>query len=129
MVAQTPAVGLSIPQVIPDGDDQMSLFHLADKDGVWHRAKMKIEGETVVVTSSEVSEPNGVAYGSRAGNLPNLYNRALLPTTPFIYYDHQLVTSETTAGKPLRIAGEEPRPHLMRPSIRTQQTLPAQLAV
>ena len=99
--------GLANPTVMPKGDDQVKLFYLADENRVWHSASMKIEGDKVVVTSRKVKSPRGVSYGTGGiGFQPNLYNRALLPTTPFIFYDHKLVTSETWPDETLKVAGE-----------------------
>ena len=93
--------------IIENGDDQVKLFYLAGKDRVWHPASMRIDGERVIVTAPGVKEPRGVSYATGGvGWLPNLYNRALLPTTPFIYYDHKLVTSKDWPdGEALKIAG------------------------
>jgi len=94
------------PTVIENGDDKVTLFYIADKDRVWHRAKMKIDGTKVVLTTAGLAEPCGVAYACNGvGELPNLYNRALLPATPFIYYDHKLVTSDTWPDKPVKVEG------------------------
>jgi hypothetical protein len=52
-----------------------------------------------------------VAYACNGvGSLPNLYNRAMLPMTPFIYYDNKLVTSETWPDDPIKVAGAVPDP-------------------
>jgi sialate O-acetylesterase len=53
----------------------------ADRHFVW--ADAKIEGDTVVVSSPQVTEPAAVRYGW--GNNPacNLYNKAGLPASPF----------------------------------------------
>ena len=97
---------IETPEVIENGEDKVTLFYIADKDRLWHRAKMKIDGEKVVLTAPGVAEPCGVAYGCNGiGTLPNLYNRAMLPMTPFIYYDHKLVTSETWPDSPIKVAG------------------------
>lgn len=94
------------PAVLDGAEDKVTLFYIADKDRLWHRARMKIDGRTVVLTAPGASEPRGVAYGCNGvGTLPNLYNRALLPLTPFIYYDHKLVTSDTWPDNPIRVAG------------------------
>jgi sialate O-acetylesterase len=94
------------PIVIADGEEQVTLFYVADKDRVWHRAKMKIEGEKVVLTAPGVAEPHGVGYACNgAGELPNIYNRALLPLAPFIYYDHKLVISKDWPDAPIKVAG------------------------
>ena len=95
------------PKVIPNGDDQVKLFFLAGEDRVWHPASMKIDGDKVVVTAPGVSKPRGVSYATgEVGWQPNLYNQALLPTTPFIYFDHKMVTSDTWPDEKLKIAGE-----------------------
>ncbi len=94
------------PQVIVNGDDQMKLFYLADAQRVWHQARMTIAGDKVVLTAPGVSAPMGVSYAtSGVASLPDLYNKALLPTTPFIYYDHKLVTSTTWPAPSLKVAG------------------------
>jgi sialate O-acetylesterase len=98
--------GLAIPTIVPSGDEQVNLFYLADENRVWHPARMKIDGATVIVTAPGVKSPRGVSYGTGGiGFQPNLYNRALLPTTPFIYYDHKLVTSDTWPDEKLDVAG------------------------
>jgi hypothetical protein len=72
---------------------------------------VKIDGNRAIVTSPKVKAPRGVSYATGGvGFQPNLYNRALLPATPFIYYDHKLVTSKTWPDKPMKIAGVVPDP-------------------
>jgi sialate O-acetylesterase len=58
-------------------------FELAGADRVFHAATGRIEGETVVVTSPNVSEPVAVRYAFL--NVPNasLVNGAGLPASPF----------------------------------------------
>lgn len=98
--------GLATPIIIPDGASKVNLFWLAGEDRVWHPATFQIEGSKVVVSSPAVKSPRGVSYGSGGiGFQPNLYNKALLPTTPFIYFDNKLVTSETWPDKPIKIDG------------------------
>jgi len=99
--------------IIEKGDDQVKLFYLAGEDRVWHPASMQIDGERVIVTAPGVKAPRGVSYATGGvAWMPNLYNRALLPTTPFILYDHKLVTSENwPSGAKLKIAGVEPNPN------------------
>lgn len=105
--------GLATPIIIPNGDSQVNpLFWLAGEDRVWHPATIKIDGTKVVVSSSAVKSPRGVSYASRGvGFRPNLYNKALLPATPFIYYDNKLVTSETWPDQPIKIVGVEADPN------------------
>lgn len=95
------------PKVIPKGDDQVKLFFVAGKDRVWHPAMMKVAGDKVIVTSPGVKKPLGVSYGTgEIGYQPNLYNKALLPMTPFIYFDQKMVTSKDWPEEKLKVAGE-----------------------
>jgi sialate O-acetylesterase len=107
VVAKTPAGSvLEVPEVIENGAEQVTLFYVADKDRVWHRAKVRIDGSTLVVTAAGVKEPRGVAYGCLGvGPQPGIFNKALLPLTPFIQYDGKLVTSRDWPGGMLAVAG------------------------
>ncbi|MHC4252857.1 MAG: hypothetical protein ACYS9X_27380, partial [Planctomycetota bacterium] len=103
--------GIAIPTLIENGDDKVKLFYLADENRVWHEASMRIDGNRAIVTSPKVKAPRGVSYATGGvGPQPNLYNRAMLPATPFIYYDDKLVTSKTWPDKPMKIAGVVPDP-------------------
>lgn len=98
--------GLATPIIIPNGESKANHFWVAGEDRVWHPATFKIDGSKVIVGSPAVKSPRGVSYGTGGiGFQPNLYNKALLPTTPFIYYDNKPVTSETWPDKPMKIAG------------------------
>ena len=98
--------GLATPKIVPEGAAAVTLFWLAGEDRVWHPATFTIDGSTVLVRSPAVKNPRGVSYGTGGiGFQANLYNKAMLPTTPFIYYDNKLVTSETWPDKPMKIAG------------------------
>ena len=105
--------GLAIPTVVPNGADQVKLFYLAGEDRVWHPAKIvKIDGDKVTVSSPGVKSPRGVSYAmGGVGNQPNLYNKAMLPTTPFIYFDNKLVTTKDWPDDPLKVAGVVPDPN------------------
>ncbi len=101
--------GMATPIIIPNGESKVNQFWLAGEDRVWHPATFKIDGSKVVVSSPAVKSPRGVSYGTGGiGFQANLYNKSLLPTTPFIYYDNKLVTSETWPDAPMKIAGVEP---------------------
>ena len=63
-------------------------------DRIWHRAKVKLEGESVVLHAPGV---NNAAHGTGGMYGKNLYNK-LLPMTPFIYYDRKEVNAPD--GKP-----------------------------
>jgi len=98
---------LDAPAVLADSESKVTLFYLAGEDRVWHPATMKIDGETIVVSSPDVKAPRGVAYGTGGvGSQPSLYNKALLPLAPFITYDNKRVTSKDWPGGMLNIAGE-----------------------
>lgn len=101
------STGFANPKIIENGDDQVKLFWLAGEDRVWHPARVKINGEKVVVTSEGVKNPRGISYATGGvGFQPNLYNHALLPMTPFICYDNAMVTSKTWPDGTLKIAGK-----------------------
>ncbi|MDG2223001.1 MAG: hypothetical protein P8L85_16595 [Rubripirellula sp.] len=101
------ATGYADPKTIANGDDQVKLFFLAGEDRVWHPANIKIDGDKVIVTSPAVQQPRGVSYATgEVGFQPNLYNKAMLPMTPFIYFDHEMVTSLNWPDVSLEVAGE-----------------------
>lgn len=101
------ATGYADPKVIPNGEDQVKLFWVAGEDRVWHPATCKIQGETVQVRSDAVKKPVGISYGSDGiGFNACLYNKALLPLTPFIEYDQKPVRSATWPDEKLKIVGE-----------------------
>lgn len=53
----------------------------ADRKFVW--ADAKIDGNTVIISSDEVSEPAAVRYGWANNPVCNLYNKEGLPASPF----------------------------------------------
>ena len=65
------------------GDDGLKGFAIAsaDKKFVW--ADAKIDGETVIVSSDEVSKPATVRYSWADNPIGNLYNKEGLPASPF----------------------------------------------
>lgn len=68
-------------------------FEIAGKDHKFVPATARIEGESVVVSSSQVEEPEFVRYGWANSPTVNLFNGAGLPASPF--------TSEMEVPKPL----------------------------
>jgi sialate O-acetylesterase len=60
----------------------MSL-ELAGEDRNFHPAEGRIEGDTLVVSASEVPRPVAVRYAWSASPHANLYNKAGLPAVPF----------------------------------------------
>jgi hypothetical protein len=96
------------PAVLDNSEDKVKLFYLAGEDRVWHPANMKISGEKIVISSPGVKAPRGVSYGAEGiGSQPCIYNKAMLPLVPFIYYDNKLVTSRDWPGGKILIAGEK----------------------
>jgi sialate O-acetylesterase len=56
---------------------------VAGEDKVFHPATATVEGDTVVVTSDQVSKPVAVRYGWKNFPVANLANKAGLPASPF----------------------------------------------
>lgn len=69
--------------VIKTGDKRLTGFAIAgaDKRFVW--ANTSIDGDTVLVSSSEVAQPKYVRYGLASNPTVNLYNQAGLPAVTF----------------------------------------------
>lgn len=63
--------------------EKLGEFSVAGEDHVWHWATARIEGNTVVVTSSEVSKPIAVRYAWQSNPLATLFNGSGLPAVPF----------------------------------------------
>ncbi len=105
------ATGFADPKIIENGEDKVKLFWLAGADRVWHRATFRIKGNEVVVQSDAVKKPLGVSYGSGGiGFQPCLYNKAMLPMTPFIQYDNKMLTSRTCPDEKLKIVDKDADP-------------------
>ncbi len=67
-----------------DGRDaKLTGFYIAGPDRVFHDAEVRIEGNTIVVSSDEVKFPVAVRYGWADNPRCNLYNGAGLPASPF----------------------------------------------
>ncbi len=58
-------------------------FSLAGADHQWHWADARIEGNTVIVSSPEVPNPQQVRYAWQSNPDATLYNGAGLPAVPF----------------------------------------------
>jgi sialate O-acetylesterase len=64
--------------------DTLQGFAVAGKDGVWHWADAKIDGDTVVVSSDKVAAPSQIRYAYAANRRwANLFNKDGLPATVF----------------------------------------------
>ena len=64
-------------------------FAVAGSDRIFHWARAIIDGDSVVVSSPEVSSPVAVRYGWAGNPDCNLYNREGLPASPFRTDDWQ----------------------------------------
>lgn len=58
-------------------------FEIAGEDQVFYPADAKIDGKTIVVSSSKVKEPVAVRFAWKAIPEPNLFNNENLPASPF----------------------------------------------
>jgi sialate O-acetylesterase len=63
-----------------------------DKNFVWARAEIK--GDTVVVSSPQVSQPVAVRYGWADFPVVNLWNKVGLPASPFRTDDFPMITAK-----------------------------------
>ena len=63
--------------------DSLKEFEIAGEDKVFYPADAKIDGKTVVVSSSKVKKPVAVRFAWKAIPEPNLFNKENLPASPF----------------------------------------------
>jgi len=74
--------GLNAPK--PVEDKPVQCLMLKDKQGKWHPAEGRIEGENLVITSAQVPMPMAARYAYFAHPAgPLLYNKDGLPASPF----------------------------------------------
>jgi sialate O-acetylesterase len=69
--------------LVSRGGDKLSGFAVGNKDGKWAWAEAKIQGETVTVSSPEISTPVAVSYAWADNPIANLTNKDGLPAVPF----------------------------------------------
>ena len=69
-------------------------FEIAGNDQVFYPADAKIEGKTIVVSSSKVTEPVAVRFAWKAVPEPNLFNNENLPASPFRTDDWEIKTEK-----------------------------------
>jgi sialate O-acetylesterase len=58
-------------------------FEVAGSDSIYHKANAFIRNNTVVVSCPEVSRPLNVRFGFNLQEVPNFFNEAGLPASPF----------------------------------------------
>jgi sialate O-acetylesterase len=58
-------------------------FAIAGADRQWHWASAKIDGDSVIVSSPDVSAPVAARYAWQANPVATLFNSAGLPATSF----------------------------------------------
>jgi sialate O-acetylesterase len=68
-------------------------FLIAGADRLWHTATARIDGETVLVSSSDVPAPVAVRYGWGDDPPNTLRNTADLPAAPFRTDDWPAITA------------------------------------
>lgn len=64
-------------------DGALREFTIAGPDSVFRPAQARIEGRTVVVSNPAVARPVAVRFGWSKSPMPNLFNKAGLPASPF----------------------------------------------
>lgn len=72
----------------------LNWFEVAGSDGRWYPASASVDGDQVIVASSEVSAPVAVRFAWNEAAQPNLVNGAGLPAMPF-RSDHPSVAPST----------------------------------
>lgn len=63
--------------------DKPGEFSVAGQDRQWHWAEARVEGDSVVVSSSAVPDPQAARYAWQANPMATLFNGAGLPAVPF----------------------------------------------
>ncbi|HSY17417.1 MAG TPA: sialate O-acetylesterase [Candidatus Acidoferrales bacterium] len=74
--------------------ERLGEFSVAGKDWQWHWADAKIDGDSVIVSSPQVTAPVAARYAWQANPEATLYNGAGLPAAPFRTDDWPGVTDE-----------------------------------
>ena len=71
------------PTVTPFPKDKLIGFFIAGSDKKWVEAVAKIDGNSIIVSSLQISNPVAVRYGWANSPRCNLYNKEGLPASPF----------------------------------------------
>lgn len=82
------------------GSDALQGFSVAGPDRKFHWADARIEGDTVVVSSPEVTQPVAVRYAWADSPQCNLFNKDGLPASPFRTDDWPGITGSSPGAGP-----------------------------
>jgi sialate O-acetylesterase len=75
--------------------DKPGEFSVAGEDRKWHWAEAKIDGDAVVVSSTQVPDPKAARYAWQGNPTATLFNQAGLPAVPFRTDDWPGVTERS----------------------------------
>ncbi|MBF4507837.1 9-O-acetylesterase [Flavobacterium sp. JLP] len=64
-------------------NEDLKEFEISGNDQIFYPAQAKIDGKTIVVSSSKVKNPAAVRFAWKAVPEPNLFNAENLPASPF----------------------------------------------
>jgi len=79
--------------------DKPGEFAVAGADRKWHWADARIDGDSVIVSSTKVPEPQAARYAWQSNPLATLFNRAGLPAIPFRTDDWPGITDPERARR------------------------------
>ncbi len=96
VIGKAPWIPASL-QKNPVSTTELESFTIAGADQKWEPAQAKIDGNTVVVSSAQVPEPVAVRYGWSDAPRCNLYNKEMLPASPFRTDDWPEIPPPATA--------------------------------
>ena len=80
VIGQQPWLALKVQ---PFPKNKLIGFFIAGEDKKWVEADAKIDGDSVIVSSPQISKPIAVRYGWANSPRCNLYNKEGLPASPF----------------------------------------------
>ncbi|HEY5042100.1 MAG TPA: hypothetical protein VIK53_08860 [Verrucomicrobiae bacterium] len=82
IIGQPLTLRISGPQTVVNGN-KLGEFSVAGDDGKWFWACAKIDGDSVIVSSSDVPRPKAARYAWQSNPEATLFNGAGLPAVPF----------------------------------------------
>lgn len=89
IIFSNPEVGLKTRN-----GDELRGFYIAGPDSVFYRAIAKIDGNTILVSSNQVSTPISVRYQWGYNPPGNLFSNWLLPASPFRTDNWKMITDK-----------------------------------